>query len=108
VSLTYQNLTTFTDLRATTAFTYVETYYNITDCDTSPFIFTEWRTAYVRGSTYAGNTVTITLQSGNTFVTYTFPDLIVTLLQPGDTVIMVSLLLHDSWYLMALGVACAL
>jgi hypothetical protein len=90
VSLTYQNLTTLTDLHATTAFTYVETYYDITDCETAPFIYTEWRTAYVRGSSYPGDTVTITLQSGNTFVTYTFPDLRVTLLQPGDTMIMVS------------------
>jgi hypothetical protein len=89
MSLTSQNLTTLTDLRETTALTYVETYYNITDCETSPFIYTEWRTAYVRDSTYPGNTVTITLQSANVLVSYTFPDLILTLLQPGDTVIMV-------------------
>jgi hypothetical protein len=54
-------------------------------CSTNPEIITEWRTAVVNGVTYPGETVSATI-SGPTSLTYTFPQLILTLLKPGDVI----------------------
>lgn len=62
-----------------------------------PLTWTEWRTAYVRGTPYPGDTVTVTLQFSDTEVTYSFPDLILTILQPGDEITMVECL-ACIWY----------
>lgn len=83
-----KDITTLTDLHSAAPFTYVETYYDIENCSSDPFVFQEWRTVYVGGSTYPGKTATITVET-NTLVTYTFPDLILTLLHPGAIILMV-------------------
>ena len=59
------------------------------DCSTDPLVWTEWRTAVVRGTSYSGNTVTNSLGVSDTAATYTFPDLILTILEPGDQITMV-------------------
>jgi hypothetical protein len=65
----------------------VETYSDafMSNCSASPEIITEWRTAYVNGQAYPGLAVTGTISSP-TWLTYTFPELILTLLQPGDVI----------------------
>lgn len=52
-------------------------------CSISPTVYTRWKTAYVNGQTYRGNTIVATI-SGPTYFTYIFPDLILTLLTPGE------------------------
>ena len=71
-----------------TPFTYIESFTSV-DCRSTPLTWTEWRTAYVNGTPYPGNTETITLQFSNTEVTYTFSNLILNILQPGDEITMV-------------------
>jgi hypothetical protein len=58
------------------------------DCSVSRSAITEWWTAYVNGQTYRVETVTATI-FGPTFLTYTFPQLLLTLLQPGAVIIQV-------------------
>jgi hypothetical protein len=48
-------------------------------------MITEWRTAYVSGTAYLGVTESA-LISTLTYITYTFPQLILTLLRPGDII----------------------
>jgi hypothetical protein len=75
----------------TLPFSYVETYSDITGCSTRPFIFTEWRTAYVGASTYPALAATVALiTDGSVYVTYNYPDLILTALTPGETMTQVS------------------
>lgn len=51
---------------------------------------TEWRTAVVGRSTYPADVATvILLADGFTHVTYTSPDLILTLLEPGEVMFQV-------------------
>ena len=52
----------------------------------SPQTVTEWRTAWVRGTPYAADGVAITFQSATLSITYTFHDLFITLLTPGDII----------------------
>lgn len=61
------------------------------DCSTSPIAITEWRTAFVNGQGYLGNTVTATI-FGPTLLTYTFPQLLLTALQPGVVITQVRLI----------------
>jgi hypothetical protein len=46
---------------------------------------TQWRTAYVNGQTYPAETVTATI-SGPTSLTYTYPQMLLTLLHPGAVI----------------------
>jgi hypothetical protein len=55
------------------------------DCSAIPVTMTQWRTAYVNDRTYPGETVVPTI-SGPTSVTYTFPQLLLTMLQPGAVI----------------------
>lgn len=84
--LIFWNLTTLMDLRIQTPLTYVETYFSVeSDCSTNPFTFTETRTAFLNGTSYTADIVTITISSV-TFVTYTFPDLLLNFLTPGEVI----------------------
>jgi hypothetical protein len=76
-----KELTTLTDLREPVPFTYFETLSNINDCNNT---LTIWRTAVVNGTSYSGQTVTYVLTQGATTLEYVFPDLLLTLLKPGE------------------------
>jgi hypothetical protein len=84
-----QDLTTLSNLDIDAPFTYVETFSSpAADCQTDPATVTEYRTAYVNGETYYALAVSYTLQVPTlTFYrTYTYPNLILTLLNPGDVI----------------------
>lgn len=51
---------------------------------------TEWRTAWVQGISYPANGIMITMQTGIVYATYIFSQLILTTLEPGELVTMVS------------------
>lgn len=77
-------------------FTYVETVSSFSDCTAAPYTGVEWRTAYVGDSTFTANTVTFILSEadtyvGSVFISYVYPDMILTILEPGQTIIQVSL-----------------
>jgi hypothetical protein len=57
-------------------------------CALDPTAFTRWKTAYVDGATFTAYTVTATF-TGPTHFTYIFPDLILTMLTPGELMIQV-------------------
>jgi len=78
-----------TDLRFPVPFTYVEPFSNIVGCSTSPFVWVEWRTIYASGTAYPAETVTISMVETNTMVTYTFSNLYLTDLSPGEVLFMV-------------------
>ena len=59
-------------------------------CSTSPTVYTRWKTAYVNGETFPGNTVIATI-TGPTHFTYIFPDLLLTMLTPGELMIQVEI-----------------
>ena len=87
-----QQLTTLSDLRQPVPFTLVETDLSLaSDCSTSPITQTQWRTAYLRGTEYPGNgfVATFSQPGGTVYISYVFPDLILTLLHPGDIISMV-------------------
>lgn len=73
--------------------TIMETYLNVaTGCSQSPFTQTQNRTAWVRGTTFTANPATVTFsQSSIAFQTYVYPNLILTLLTPGDIITQVLL-----------------
>jgi hypothetical protein len=77
---------TYTNLNISSPFTYVETVFG---CSPVPYVWTEWRTAYVDGGTYTCPNVTI-FATTSTEATYIFPDLILTKLHQGDVISMVS------------------
>jgi hypothetical protein len=70
-------------------FTYVETYSSpAADCATDPGTVTQSRTVYVNGNSYLALVRSFTIQFPTTFYcTYTYPDLILTLLSPGDVIV---------------------
>jgi hypothetical protein len=82
-------LTTLTDLRIATPFTFA---YTAFESDCGSYSFTEWRTAFVRGTSYPGGTVTyeVVSPSANVSCTFTFQDLLLTDLLPGDFIAMVN------------------
>jgi hypothetical protein len=62
----------------------VETFYNVPSaCVTGPATVTEWRTMWLSGSGYPAAGVSYTIPS-DTLVTYTFQELLLILLKPGD------------------------
>jgi hypothetical protein len=73
------------DLREIVPFTY-DYDFSQTGCGTTSYEFTEVRTAYVRGTSYLGlpGSAVIASPSGATCITFTFPELLLTLLTPGD------------------------
>src|SRR5437773_4501963 len=87
-----QEPTNLSDLREIAPFTY-EYRFSQTGCGTTSYEFTELRTAYVRGTVYPAlpGSAVIASPSGATSILFTFPKLILTLLTPGDIIIMVSL-----------------
>ena len=68
---------------------------------------TEWRTAWVNEVPYPGNGEIYTIASGTLYVSYTFPELIMTILKPGDIIIQVSLRFIIYWYKINLDVSFA-
>jgi hypothetical protein len=70
----------------------VETFTNVASaCSVSPFTQTLWRTAIVQGTMYPAIVTTQTFaQPGTTSITYTFPDLLLTMLTPGELITLVS------------------
>ena len=81
-----------TDLRTPTPYTYVYSL-AVSDCQTSPITVSAWYTAYANGTAYvAENTFTYIFTGATSTMTvaYTFPGLIVTNLEPGEEIIMVS------------------
>jgi len=69
----------------------VETFFDVPSvCVTGPATVTEWRTMWLSGSGYAAEGVPYTIP-GDTLVTYTFQELVLTLLKPGDV-------LTQVWY----------
>ena len=84
------DLTGLSDLRTATPLTYVETLV-VSGCGSTPYSFTEWRTAYVSGTPYpALAAVTqIPAPSGTVEITFTYANLLMTMLQPGDTILVV-------------------
>ncbi len=91
LSKSLQPIANISDLRDSTAFTYVETASSteMSGCSTDPATLTEWRTAYVNGIAYPGETVVATITGPTSFI-YTFPQLIVSLLAPGDVITQVN------------------
>ena len=84
-----QGLSTLSDLNLDGPFTYVETFSSpAPDCATDPATVTEWRTAYIDETAYYALPTSYTLQvvTETFYVTYTYPDLILTLLKPGDVI----------------------
>jgi hypothetical protein len=74
------------------ALTIMETYRNVAAaCSQSPFTQTQNRTAWVRGTTYTANPATVTFSQSIAFQTYVYPNLIMTLLTPGDIITQVPL-----------------
>ena len=62
----------------------IETFVGVpTDCAAAPVTVTEWRTMWVSGNGYAADGVRYLIQSDMT-VAYTYHDLFLTLLNPGD------------------------
>jgi hypothetical protein len=60
----------------------------VSGCTSSPFTQTFWATATVGGNIYVAEaaTITFTPSTGSLTVTYVFPDLIVTMLTPGELI----------------------
>ena len=86
-------ISTLTDLTVPTPFVIVETFENLgSDCSTSPSTLTEWRTIIRSGSEYGADGVPYTV-STNMQVTYTFHDLFLTVLHPGEVLTGVCLIL---------------
>jgi hypothetical protein len=90
----WQNPSTLTNLLEPSPFTFVESFYDVS-CASDPLTWTEWRTAYINGLSYSAETETIILVAVNTEVTYTFPSLLLTMLTPGDVIIMVFISVKD-------------
>ena len=86
-----QEPTTLSDLGEIVPFTY-EYRFSQTGCGTTSYEFTELRTAYVRGTSYPAlpGYAVIASPSGSTSILFTFPELLLTLLTPGDIITMVS------------------
>lgn len=59
---------------------------------------TEWRTAWVNEVPYAGDGEIYTIADGTLYVSYTFPELIMTILKPGDIIVQVSPRSIRYWY----------
>ena len=72
---------------------YVETFIDVaSNCIASPFTQTFWESATAQGITYPAMVATVTFaEPGTTFITFIFPDLIVTMLTPGELITQVSL-----------------
>jgi hypothetical protein len=86
-----QEPTTLSDLRFATTFAYQCTI-TATGCPGTPFTYTEYRTAFVDGNTYpalAASTVVPASQSGTVMLDFTFPNLPLSSLTPGELIIMV-------------------
>jgi len=78
---------TYTDFSTSVPFTYVETFYP-TSCNHT---WTEWRTLYLPNNQfYTCYNLTGTVFSTETAVTFVFPDLIITSLEPGEIMTMVA------------------
>jgi hypothetical protein len=84
------DLTTLTDLRFATVFTYVQTVF-INDCKTNPGTLIESRTLIYKQISYPNSPVTTVYSQQNTTtsLTFSYSNLLVTSFAPGDDVIMV-------------------
>ena len=81
----FQPLTTLSDLRINMPLEIVETFNTCApDCVTVPVMLTEWRTIWLNGTGYAADGVPYTWPT-NAMATYTFHNLFLTALNPGDT-----------------------
>ena len=82
-------MTELTDLRTATPLTQTLLYTYATGC-TNALITTEWKTASVQALEYVANPITWTGFGGSTItVPVTYPSLIVTLLKPGEQLVIV-------------------
>ena len=97
--------TLFTDLRTPTPLLFVDTYQAL-DCVTSTSTARAEMTAVLSATSYAAKPVTysfIGLSSSHS-LTYTFPELLMTLMNPGDVIRVVSL--TTSLIRVEMGVRC--
>ena len=65
----------------------------MTDCAATPTTFVEWDTALLSGTSYTALPVTETFDQSSTYiyVSFTYPDLIMTKFRPGDEITLVLL-----------------
>ena len=81
-----KELITLSDLRTAVPFTWDYTL-GVEDCSNT---YLEWRTALFSEATYPALVASAALPaSGTVTIRYTFPNLLLTMLKPGDTIIMV-------------------
>lgn len=87
----YQEPTTLNDLLVPTPFTNVEQYDVLnTSCSTGTVTVTVSRTAWIGNAFYPADIETFTVSFFNTTITYTYPQLLLTLLRPGDLITLVN------------------
>lgn len=83
-----------TDIRTPTAFAFTNTITGIVDCTSDPVTIVNVYDAVVTGNSYSGNTVTYLINTESTvYASVVFPGLIMTDLNPGMEIAIVSTLL---------------